>query len=131
MNRSNRNSNASSQSNDSSTNRQSSILQFLREVLVFKLNILEQRREKRRQSWYFIFNNEEDASGRDLLQVMLNRTIRSHRASTEESKAGDEEALMRRIRSNLKFNKGRRYHYYDDQAESHDELLNPIQVITN
>ena len=43
---------------------------------------------------------EPTVSGRELLQFMMRRSLRrSTTSSTEENKAGDEEALLRRIRS--------------------------------
>ena len=49
------------------------------------------------------YKEEQTVSGRDLLQFMLSRSIRtSHRASSsEENKASEEEVLLRRIRSIL------------------------------
>jgi hypothetical protein len=61
---------------------------------------------------------------------MLSRSIRSNAraSSTEENTSSNEEALLRRIRSKIEINKGRRYHYFDELAESADELINPLPV---
>lgn len=61
---------------------------------------------------------------------MLTRSMRSSaRPSTnEENSSNNEEALLRRIRSNIEIHLGRRYHYFDELAESADELINPLPV---
>jgi hypothetical protein len=66
-------------------------------------------------------STERVISGRELLQLMLNRAVfPGLREREEENKRGEEVIGSRRSRR-------RRYHYYDEQAESYDELINPIQ----